>query len=126
MDTCGEEVAAHFRVNSSIFVPFVDVSNLDEVADGIFLSLDQVYWRDQTGSFDLLKNRVLTSDKIPFTAKMCSSALCQIYPDLQYFFVNRLSVKESPDFDCYVRILQNLSRVVHPSEAYKEVIMLYL
>ncbi|XP_057847024.2 protein NO VEIN isoform X2 [Cryptomeria japonica] len=122
MDTCGEEVAAHFGVNSSIFVPLVDELNMDDVAEGIFLSLDQVYWRDQTGSLDLLKKRASASDKIPFTDKMCLGALCQIYPNLQYFFVNKLSVQESPDFDGYVRILQNLSRVVRPSEAYKEVI----
>ncbi|KAH9313382.1 hypothetical protein KI387_028417, partial [Taxus chinensis] len=122
MDTCREEVAFHFRVNSSIFVPLMDESNLDNIAEGVLLSLDQVYWRDPTGCLGLLKNGASLSDNVPFTDKMFLRALCQIYPNLHYFFVNGCSVQESPDFDGYIKILQNLSRAVQPSEAYKEVI----
>ncbi|KAH9288605.1 hypothetical protein KI387_032722, partial [Taxus chinensis] len=122
MDTCKEEVASHFQVNSYIFVPLTDESNPDDMAEGMFYSVDQVYWRDPTGCLDLLKKGAPPSDKLPFSHKMCLRALYQIYPNLHNFFVNGCCVQESPDFDGYVKILQNLSRIIQPSKAYKEAI----
>ena len=65
MDRCKDEIVSHFRMNPSIFVPLMDDSNQKSVTPGMFLLLDQVYWRDPTSCHDLLTKGVLSSANIP-------------------------------------------------------------
>jgi hypothetical protein len=124
MDTCRDEIVTHFRLNPSVFVPLMDDSNQESVTPGMFLLLDQVYWRDPTGCLDLLTKGTLSFTKIPVIDQMCFRALCQIYPNLHSFFVNECCVQTSPDFDGYLRILKHLASTALPSKVYKEVITL--
>jgi hypothetical protein len=125
MDTCRDEIVAHFRKNPSIFVPLMDDSNQESITPGMFLLLDQVYWKDPTGCLDLLAKGTLSSAKISATDKMCLRALCQIYPNLHGFFVTECCVQRSPDFDGYLRILKHLASIALPSEVYEEVMQVF-
>eukprot|EP00253_Pinus_taeda_P027075 PITA_27075 len=125
MDTCRDEIVAHFRMNPSIFVPLVDDLNQEAVTPGKFLLLDQVYWKDPTGCLDLLAKGTLSSAKSSAIDKMCLRTLCQIYPNLHGLFVNECCLQRSPDFDGYLTILKHLASIALPSEVYEEVMQVF-
>ncbi|OVA05273.1 protein of unknown function DUF3883 [Macleaya cordata] len=125
-DTSKSKISAEFSSGPSIFVPFQNVSRHDDVVHGMFLSRDNVYWQDPTGSVDLLKKLLLQCGSINETNCHLSNTLAQVYHGLHDFFVNECRVCEIPPFRSYVQILLQLSKVALPSQAANAVFQVIL
>ncbi|XP_071713992.1 protein NO VEIN-like [Rutidosis leptorrhynchoides] len=89
-----------------IFVPDSFEYTTNEVVSGLLLSPSDVFWHDSTGS-------------------MKSSTLSAVYPDLRYFFVNKVGVTENPPLLSYLRSLLQLSTENSPSMAAKTVFQVF-
>lgn len=100
-----------------IFVPLLSGSKHEDVVSGIFLSSNEVYWNDSTGSMDQIKDIDCQCSSVGASDCPLNKTLCSFYPSLHDFFVVECGVHESPPLRSYLQILQQLSSVTLPSQA---------
>lgn len=106
-------VADMLKAQKFIFVPLVSVSRHDHLVPGLFCSPEEVYWHDLTGLLDQMNGEFasnLPNHRLPF------KTLHDIYSGLHDFFVLECGVLETPCFDGYIKILQQLSSMALPSQ----------
>jgi hypothetical protein len=84
-----------------------------EVSLGEMLSLEEVYWLDPTGCFEMTKELNLAKKSRRHPCRM----LAAIYPGLRDFFVTRCGVPDLPSFTKYADILLELSNVALATKA---------
>ncbi|XP_071735691.1 protein NO VEIN-like [Rutidosis leptorrhynchoides] len=123
MSISRQKIMQHLQSQAFIYVPY-SFSCMDEVAPGSFLSPDEVYWHDSTGSMERIKSTHPQFDR-NMTHPIFSKMLCNVYPGLRYFFVNELGVPENPPFVGYLQSLQQLSASSLPSQAAKTVFQVF-
>ncbi|KAK4752416.1 hypothetical protein SAY87_021214 [Trapa incisa] len=114
MASSKRSIVDKLKAQKFIFVPVVSVSRHDHTVPGLFCSPDEVYWHDLTGLLDQMNGEfstILPNHHIPF------KTLHDIYSGLRDFFVAECGVLETPCFDGYVKILQQLSSTALPSQA---------
>ena len=120
MATSKQKIMENLGTGAFIFVPYSSGPELEDIVSGVFLTPQEVYWHDSTGSVDQMK--VLCPVASPdSTHRPFSKLLCNIYPSLRDFFVNECGVNEIPPFRSYLQILLQLSTVALPSQAAKTV-----
>lgn len=99
-----------------IFVPYTSGEGYEDVVSGVFLSSEEVYWHDPTGTVDLMKKMYPQCSSAGVSVQQSTRMLSDVYPGLHEFFVNRCGVHESPSFRSYLEILLQLSTVALPSQ----------
>ncbi|KAJ0093254.1 hypothetical protein Patl1_26032 [Pistacia atlantica] len=109
-----------------IFVPYTSGEGYEDVVPGVFLSSEQVYWHDSTGTADLMKKMHPQCSSIGVSMQQMTKMLSDVYPGLHEFFVNRCGVHETPSFRSYLEILLQLSTVALPSQAANVVFQVFL
>ncbi|PHT39368.1 hypothetical protein CQW23_22941 [Capsicum baccatum] len=126
MNTSERKVVEELHDGPSVFVPSEFGVSLEDVVPGVLLSLKEVFWCDSTGSVDQVK--MVSTKFVQHTVQQHPVAriLCNLYPGLQDFFVNRCGVDEFPHFHGYVQILLHLSAVALPSQVAKKVFRMFL
>ncbi|KAG9139131.1 hypothetical protein Leryth_019106 [Lithospermum erythrorhizon] len=124
MATSKQKVMEELLSEPFIFVPYVCDSH-EEVVPGEFLSPEDVYWHDSTGSMDV---SAVTSHNCLQNASHhpSSKILGHVYPRLQGFFVNECGVHEAPPLRSYLPALLKLSTVSLPSQSAKTVFKIFL
>nr|DAD23986.1 TPA_asm: hypothetical protein HUJ06_025449 [Nelumbo nucifera] len=100
-----------------VFVPLTYSYRHDDVISGVFLSPEEVYWNDVTGSVDQVKELILQCGSINESNYPLIKTLSHIYPGLHDFFVHECGVREIPSFCSYLQILLHLSRIAVPCQA---------
>lgn len=116
MTTLKKDLAEEFCSGPFIFIPFFSGSKHGDVVSGMFLSPNEVHWKDSTGAMDQMKNincQHLSAD----LSRPLNKTLYSFYPNLHDFFVVGCGVHESPPLRSYLQILQQLSSVKLPSQA---------
>ncbi|XP_071709029.1 protein NO VEIN-like [Rutidosis leptorrhynchoides] len=93
-----------------IFVPY-SFGSTNELVSGLFLSPNEVYWHDSIVS-SIKSTNPFFDQSLNF-----SKMLCNVYPQLHYFFVNEFSVPESPPLRSYLQFLSHLSSQSFPAHA---------
>ncbi|CAK7328430.1 unnamed protein product [Dovyalis caffra] len=111
------KVSEAFRSGPFIFVPCKSGSRHEDLVPGVFLSAEDVYWHDPTGSMDRMKEIHPQGGSTSVTQCPLSKTLCNVYPGLRDFFVNECGVSEIPTYLSYLDILLQLSIAVLPSQA---------
>ncbi|KAI7727539.1 hypothetical protein M8C21_003843 [Ambrosia artemisiifolia] len=113
------------KLNSQdfIFVPY-SFNSTHEVAPGSFLSPDEVYWHDSTGTMEQTRSTYPQFDR-HMTHHSFSKMLCNVYPGLHYFFVKEFGVAEYPPLLSYLQSLLHLSTTSLPSQAAKTVFQVF-
>ncbi|KAM3327145.1 protein NO VEIN-like isoform X2 [Capsicum chacoense] len=126
MNTSERKVVEELHDGPSVFVPSEFGVSLEDVVPGVLLSLKEVFWCDSTGSVDQVK--MVSTKFVQHTVQQHPVAriLCNLYPGLHDFFVNRCGVDEFPHFHGYVLILLHLSAVALPSQIAKQVFRIFL
>lgn len=117
ISSSGNKVSEAFRSGPFIFVPSKSVSRQNDLLPGVFLSAEDVYWHDPTGSVDRLKKIHSQGGSTSVIQCLLSKILCNVYPGLHDFFVNECGVSEIPTYHSYLDILLQLSTAVLPSQA---------
>lgn len=107
--TSKTKIAREFGSGPSIFVPLAYACRQDDAVPGMFLSSEEVYWHDSTGSVDQAKE-LLQHGSI-------SKTISHVYPGLHDFFVHECGVHENPSFRGYLQILLQLSTIALPSQS---------
>lgn len=102
---------------SFIFIPCESGSRHEGLVSGVFLSSEEVYWHDPTGSIDNMKNTHPQSGLTVVPQRPLSKTLCNIYSGLHDFFVKECGVHEFPSCRSYFDILRQLASVALPSQA---------
>lgn len=126
MATSNSKIKSTLTSGAFIFVPYSAGSSSQDVVSGVLVSPEEVYWHDMTGSVDRIKGKCPSTDLEGKAHGPCSNMLKSIYPGLHDFFVNECGVQESPPFQNYLQILQQLSAVALPSQAAKIVFQVFL
>ncbi|KAM7485827.1 hypothetical protein LguiA_001836 [Lonicera macranthoides] len=125
MATSKQKIMENFGTGAFIFVPYSSGSKREDIVPGVFLTPQEVYWHDSTGSMDQMK--VLCPAASPdSTHRPFSKMLCNIYPSLRDFFVNECGVNQIPPFRSYLQILLQLSSIALPSQAAKTVLQVFV
>ncbi|KAM3357024.1 protein NO VEIN-like isoform X1 [Capsicum galapagoense] len=126
MNTSERKVVEELHDGPSVFAPSEFGVSLEDVVPGVLLSLKEVFWCDSTGSADQVK--MVSTKFVQHTVQQHPVAriLCNLYPGLHDFFVNRCGVDEFPHFHGYVQILLHLSAVALPSQVAKKVFRIFL
>ncbi|KAH7521674.1 hypothetical protein FEM48_Zijuj07G0058000 [Ziziphus jujuba var. spinosa] len=125
MTTLKKDLAEEFCSGPFIFIPFFSGSKHGDVVSGMFLSPNEVHWKDSTGAMDQMKNincQHLSAD----LSRPLNKTLYSFYPNLHDFFVVGCGVHESPPLRSYLQILQQLSSVKLPSQAATSVFKVFL
>ncbi|KAL5848549.1 hypothetical protein ACOSQ4_006562 [Xanthoceras sorbifolium] len=120
------KIAEELLSESFIFVPYTSGFRHEDVVSGVFLSSEEVYWHDSTGTIDLMKEMQPQCSSIGLSQYPLTKTLCSVYPGLHEFFVKRCGVPEGPSFRSYVEILLELSTVALPSQAANAVFQVLL
>ncbi|KAA8548392.1 hypothetical protein F0562_000076 [Nyssa sinensis] len=125
MATSKQKIAGELHSGPSIFVPYSGVSRHEDVVPGVFLSPQEVYWHDSTGSMDKMME---INPRFGSSVTHCplTKTLCNIYPGLHDFFVYDCGVDEIPPLRSYLQILQQLSTIALPSQVAKMVFRVFL
>ncbi|KAM7488873.1 hypothetical protein LguiB_026357 [Lonicera macranthoides] len=125
MATSKQKIMENFGTGAFIFVPYSSGSKQEDIVPGVFLTPQEVYWHDSTGSVDQME--VLSPVASPdSTHRSFSKLLCNIYPSLRDFFVNDCGVNQIPSFRSYLQILLQLSTVALPSQVAKMVFQVFV
>jgi len=114
-----------FKAQPAIFIPSSSSNAREDVLQGSLLSLDNVFWDDQTGALTMLHTLDASSRKKRSPALKVHNrikAISGYYPELRTFFMERSLVREKPDFYGYISILKQLSAITSPSSVLNEVI----
>lgn len=111
------KITEELHSETFIFVPCTSGEGYADVVSGVFLSSEEVYWHDSTGTVDLMKKMHPQCSSIGVSVQQSTKMLSDVYPGLHDFFVNRCGVHESPSFRSYLEILLQLSTVALPSQA---------
>ncbi|TXG72616.1 hypothetical protein EZV62_001195 [Acer yangbiense] len=120
------KIAEELLSGPFVFVPYTSGLRHEDVVSGVFLSSEEVYWRDSTGTIDLMKEMQPRCSSIGVTQHPLAKNLCNVYPGLHDFFVKKCGVHESPSFRSYLEILLELSTVALPSQATNAVFQVFL
>ncbi|KAI3980366.1 hypothetical protein MKX01_003905 [Papaver californicum] len=120
------KIIEEFSSRPSIFVPYEAVSGHESMVKGMFLSRDDVYWHDPTGSVDLAKTLLLQYGLINGSNCHLINTLAQVYHGFRDFFVDECRVRKIPPFKNYIQILLQLSHVALPSQAANAVFRVFL
>lgn len=103
-----------------IFVPNTSICSDEDALPGTLLSPQEVYWQDSIGSVGKIK-----SSNPEIGSRIAGSPqrkmLCNLYPNLQDFFVTEYKVVGSPPLSSYLQILLQLSAISLPHQATKKV-----
>ncbi|XP_071709106.1 protein NO VEIN-like [Rutidosis leptorrhynchoides] len=110
MSVSKQKIVDSLKFEAFIFVPYSFDSTI-EVVSGLFLSPNDVYWHDSIISSTNSSNPSF-EQRLTF-----SKMLCNVYPQLRYFFVNEFSVPESLPLRSYLQFLLQLSTHSFPSQA---------
>lgn len=98
------KILEEFSSRPSVFVPYEAVSGHESMVKGMFLSRDDVYWHDPTGSVDLAKALLLQHGLINGSNCHLINTLAQVYHGFHDFFVDECRVREIPPFKNYIQI----------------------
>ncbi|EXC16976.1 hypothetical protein L484_021633 [Morus notabilis] len=120
------KLAEEFHSEPFIFVPYTFSLRKEDVVPGIFLSPNEVYWRDSTGAMDHMKELHSQHSSTNVALGPLSKTLHDIYPGLHDFFIDLCGVHENPPLPAYLQILRQLSSVTLPSQAAKAVFQVLL
>ncbi|KAK2644000.1 hypothetical protein Ddye_019195 [Dipteronia dyeriana] len=120
------KIAEELLSGPFVFVPYTSGLRHEDVVSGVFLSSEEVYWHDSTGTIDLMKEMQPRCSSIGVTQHPLAKNLCNVYPGLHDFFVKKCGVHESPSFRSYLEILLELSTVALPSQATNAVFQVFL
>lgn len=115
------KLAEEFHSEPFIFVPYTFSLRKEDVVPGIFLSPNEVYWRDSTGAMDHMKELHPQHSSTNVALGPLNRTLHDIYPGLHDFFIDLCGVHENPPLPAYLQILRQLSSVTLPSQAAKAV-----
>ncbi|XP_071721673.1 LOW QUALITY PROTEIN: protein NO VEIN-like [Rutidosis leptorrhynchoides] len=126
MSTSQQKVINEFFSGAVIFVPYASTAGSEEMLSGIFLTLEEVYWSDPTGSEEKIIEIHMRGSSKDVKKFPQSKTLCNIYPGLHDFFVNECGVRESPSTSSYLQILKQLAVVALPSQAAKTIFKVFL
>ncbi|KAI4317529.1 hypothetical protein L6164_025391 [Bauhinia variegata] len=126
MGTSKQKIMEELLSGPFIFIPFSPVSRQEDIVCGMFLSPDEVYWHDSTGSVEQMKEIHLQSSSTEATHFPPNKSLCNIYPGLRGFFVDGCGVQKAPPLCSYIQILQQLSTVTLPSQAANRVFQVFV
>ncbi|KAK1591395.1 hypothetical protein Q3G72_006995 [Acer saccharum] len=121
-----DEIAEELLSGPFVFVPYTSGFRHEDVVSGVFLSSEEVYWHDTTGTIDLMKEMQPRWSSIGVTQLPLAKNVCNVYPGLHEFFVKKCGVHESPSFRSYLEILLELSTVALPSQAANAVFQVFL
>ncbi|XP_071713993.1 protein NO VEIN-like [Rutidosis leptorrhynchoides] len=109
-----------------IFVPWVFISNTNEMVCGLLLSPSEVCWDDSTGLMEQTKSNHPRFYQYNKTNRLFSMMLSNIYPPgLHDFFVKEFGVAENPPLLSYLEPLLQLSNGSLPSLASKTVFQVF-
>ncbi|PWA85335.1 hypothetical protein CTI12_AA151420 [Artemisia annua] len=124
MSTSKQKIVENLRSQAFIFVPY-SFGSADEVVSGLFLSPMGVYWHDSLIS--LMEQTKSTHPQFDHSLshRPFSRMLCNVYPGLQYFFVNEFGVAENLSHLSYLHSLLQLSDESLPSQASKTVFQIF-
>lgn len=111
MTALKQKVTEELHSGPFIFVPYTSGSRHEDMVTGVFMSSEEVYWHDATGTADLIKKMQPQCNSIGTTM------LCDVYPGLHEFFVKICGVSEIPSLRSYLQILLQVSSVSLPSQA---------
>ncbi|KAL3003470.1 hypothetical protein AAZX31_08G108800 [Glycine max] len=106
-----------------IFIPYSSVYDHDDAACGTFVSPNEVYWHDSTGSIQKMKE---FHPQCGSSSSPINKSLCNIYPSLRGFFVDECQVQEAPPLCSYIQIMLQLSTVTLPSQAADKILQVFL
>ncbi|KAI9194556.1 hypothetical protein LWI28_007060 [Acer negundo] len=120
------EISEELLSGPFLFVPYTSGFRHKNVVSGVFLSSEEVYWHDSTGTIDLMKEMQPRCSSIGVTQLPLAKNLCNVYPGLHEFFVKKCGVHESPSFRSYLEIMLELSTVALPSQAANAVFQVFL
>ncbi|KAK4855097.1 hypothetical protein QYF36_003958 [Acer negundo] len=120
------EIAEELLSGPFVFVPYTSGLRHEDVVSGVFLSSEEVYWQDSTGTIDLMKEMQPQCSSVGVPQLPLAKNLCNVYPGLKEFFVKQCGVRESPSFRSYLEILLELSTVALPSQAANAVFQVFL
>ncbi|XP_035841835.1 protein NO VEIN isoform X2 [Helianthus annuus] len=120
MSISKQKIMEKLHSQDFIFVPY-SFKSTHEVASGSFLSPNEVYWHDSTGSMEQTRSTYPQFDRHHSFSKM----LCNVYPGLHYFFVKEFGVAENPPLLSYLQSLLQLSTTSLPSQAAKTVFQVF-
>ncbi|KAK1591130.1 hypothetical protein Q3G72_002764 [Acer saccharum] len=120
------EIGEELLSGPFVFVPYISCFRHEDVVSGVFLSSEEVYWHDSTGTIDLMKEMQPRCSSIGVTQLPLAKNLCNVYPGLHEFFVKNCGVHDSPSFRSYLEILLELSTVALPSQAANAVFQVFL
>lgn len=123
MSTSKQKIMENLHSQDFIFVPY-SFKSTHEVASGLFLSPNEVYWHDSTGSMEQTRSTCPQFDR-HMTHYSFSKMLCNVYPGLHYFFVKEFGVSDNPPLLSYLQSLLQLSTTSLPSQAAKTVSIVY-
>ncbi|KAI3716435.1 hypothetical protein L1987_67312 [Smallanthus sonchifolius] len=123
MSISKQKIVENLLSQDFIFVPH-SFNSIHEVAPGLFLAPNEVYWHDSTGSMEHTRS---TSPQFDQHMTHCSFSkmLYNVYPGLHYFFVKEFGVAENPPLLSYLQSLQQLSTRSLPSQAAKTVFQVF-
>ncbi|KAL2469415.1 Histidine kinase [Abeliophyllum distichum] len=124
MATSKQKIMEELHSGLFIFVPCASGYSREDAIPGAFLSPQEVYWYDSTGSMDQLK--LIDHDSVSDIASSLRKMLCNFYPNLHDFFVNECGVDENPPLRSYLQILLQLSTIALPNQAAKTVFQVFL
>ncbi|KAL2463369.1 Histidine kinase [Forsythia ovata] len=124
MATSKQKIMEELHSGLFIFVPFASGYSREDAIPGAFLSPQEVYWYDSTGSMDQMK--LIDHDCVSDIASSLRKMLCNFYPNLHDFFVNECGVDEIPPLCSYLQILLQLSTIALPNQAAKTVFQVFL
>ncbi|GAB2267233.1 hypothetical protein Dimus_002217 [Dionaea muscipula] len=123
LSTSRQKVVEALDSGPFIFVPCISWNSREDDVAGVFLSPEEVYWRDITGALDHMKQQNNSTGDPDYAT---GQTLCNIYPGLFDFFVNECGVNESPPLHQYIQILRQLSLNTLPLQAAKTVFQVFL
>lgn len=110
-----------FKAQPAIFFPSSSSNAREDVLPGSLVSLDNVFWDDQTGALSMLHTFNASSRKKRSQVHNSVKAISGYYPELRTFFVEQSLVREKPDFYGYIGILKQLAAVTSPLSVLNEV-----
>ncbi|XP_076948185.1 protein NO VEIN-like [Bidens hawaiensis] len=123
MSNSKQKIMENLHSQDFIFVPY-SFNSTHEVASGSFLSPNEVYWHDSTGSMEQTRSTFPQFNR-HMTHHSFSKMLCNVYPGLHYFFVKEFGVAENPPLLNYLQSLLQLSTTSLPSQAAKTVFQVF-
>ncbi|KAK9061523.1 hypothetical protein SSX86_018705 [Deinandra increscens subsp. villosa] len=123
MSISKQKIMESLHSQDFIFVPY-SFKSTHEVASGLFLSPNEVYWHDSTGSMEQTRSTDPQFDRHT-THYSLSKMLCNVYPGLHYFFVKEFGVAENPPLLSYLQSLLQLTTSSLPSQAAKTVFQVF-